>query len=54
MPERFRPLRNTRYEAEDTGEIFEEAFELEPTVLTKDVTTKAAQDPAGPVRRLPD
>ncbi len=42
MPERFRGLRHTRYEAEDTGEMFEEAFEVEPTVLTKEETTKAA------------
>jgi hypothetical protein len=42
MPDRFQKLLQARYEAEATADLFEEAFELEPTLLTKRKTTKAA------------
>jgi len=42
MPDRFQKLLQARYEAEATADLFEEAFETEPTLLTKKKTTKAA------------
>ena len=42
MPERFQKLLQARYEAEATADLFEEAFETEPTLLTRKKTTKAA------------
>jgi len=42
MPERFQKLLQARYEAEATADLFEEAFEIEPTLLTRKKTTKAA------------
>jgi len=42
MPERFQKLLQARYEAEATADLFEEAFETEPMLLTKKKTTKAA------------
>jgi len=42
MPERFQKLLQARYEAEATADLFEEAFELEPSLLTRKKTTKAA------------
>ena len=42
IPERFQKLLQARYEAEATADLFEEAFEIEPTLLTRKKTTKAA------------
>ena len=42
FPERFRKLRQARYEAEATADIFEEAFEIEGSLLQGKDTTKAA------------
>jgi len=42
MPERFQKLLQARYEAEATADLFEEAFEIEPSLLTRKKTTKAA------------
>jgi len=42
MPDRFRKLLQARYEAEATADLFEEAFETEPALLTRKKTTKAA------------
>ena len=42
FPERFRKLRQARYEAEATADIFEEAFEIEGSLLLGKDTTKAA------------
>jgi len=42
MPDRFQKLLQARYEAEATADLFEEAFETEPTLLTRKKTTKAA------------
>jgi len=42
MPDRFQKLLQARYEAEATADLFEEAFETEPALLTKKKTTKAA------------
>jgi len=42
MPDRFQKLLQARYEAEATADLFEEAFETEPTLLTRKRTTKAA------------
>jgi len=42
FPERFRKLRQARYEAEATADIFEEAFEIEGRLLLGKDTTKAA------------
>ena len=42
MPDRFQKLLQARYEAEATADLFDEAFEVEPTLLTKKKTTKAA------------
>ena len=39
---RFQSLPQARYETEATADLFEEAFEVEPTLLTKKKTTKAA------------
>jgi len=42
MPQRFQNLLQARFEAEATAALFEEAFETEPALLTKEKTTKAA------------
>jgi CHAT domain-containing protein len=42
LPDHFQKLLQTRYEAEATGGLFEEAFELEPLLLTREEATKAA------------
>ena len=42
LPGRFQSLLQARYEAEATANLFEEAFEIEPALLTKTKTTKAA------------
>jgi len=42
LPDRFRKLLQARYEAEATADLFEEAFEIEPVLLTRKKTTKAA------------
>jgi len=41
-PERFQKLLQARYEAEATADLFEEAFEIEPSLLTRKNTTKTA------------
>jgi len=51
FPERFRKLRQARYEAEATADLFEEAFELEGSLLLGKDTTKAALFEAAPGRR---
>jgi len=50
-PERFRKLRQARYEAEATADLFEEAFELEGSLLLGKGTTKAALFDAAPGKR---
>jgi len=42
LPERFQRLLQTRYEAEAAADLFEEAFEIEASLLTRKATTKAA------------
>jgi len=42
LPERFQRLLQARYEAEATADLFEEAFAIEPSLLTRKSTTKAA------------
>ncbi|MFT7480333.1 MAG: hypothetical protein ACI80N_003641 [Gammaproteobacteria bacterium] len=42
LPARFQKLLQARYEAEATADLFEEAFDVEPALLTKKKTTKAA------------
>ena len=42
MPVSFRKLPQSRREAEATADVFEEAFEVEPVLLTREETTKAA------------
>jgi len=51
MPDRFQKLLQARYEAEATADLFEEAFEIEPTLLTKKKTTKAALFESAPGKR---
>jgi len=51
FPERFRKLRQARYEAEATADLFEEAFELEGSLLLGKDTTKAALFEAAPGKR---
>ena len=50
-PERFRKLRQARYEAEATADIFEEAFDIEGSLLLAEDTTKAALFNAAPGKR---
>jgi len=42
MPARFRKLPQSRREAEAVADVLEEAFEIEPVLLTREETTKAA------------
>jgi hypothetical protein len=49
--ERFDKLLQTRLEAEATGVLFEDAFELDPTLLTRKEATKAALFEAAPGKR---
>ncbi len=42
MPTKFNKLLQSRYEAEATAELFEEAFDVKPALLTRKQTTKAA------------
>jgi len=51
MPDRFQKLLQARYEAEATADLFEEAFEIEPALLTKKKTTKAALFESAPGKR---
>jgi len=51
LPERFQKLLQARYEAEATADLFEEAFEVESTLLTRKKTTKAALFEAAPGKR---
>jgi len=51
MPERFQKLLQARYEAEATADQFEEAFETEPSLLTRKTTTKAALFESAPGKR---
>ncbi|MFT5049214.1 MAG: hypothetical protein ACI8QZ_000604 [Chlamydiales bacterium] len=51
MPERFQKLLQARYEAEATADLFEEAFEVEPALLTRKKTTKAALFESAPGKR---
>jgi len=51
FPERFRKLRQARYEAEATADLFEEAFELEGSLLLGNDTTKAALFEVAPGKR---
>jgi len=50
-PDRFRKLRQARYEAEATADLFEEAFELKGSLLLGKDTTKAALFEAAPGKR---
>ena len=52
MPATFRKLPQTRREVEATAEIFEEAFGLEPVLLTREATTKAALFEAAAKKRF--
>jgi len=51
FPERFRKLRQARYEAEATADLFEEAFDIEGSLLLAKDTTKAALFEAAPGKR---
>lgn len=48
----FVPLRNTRYEAEDLGRLYGEAFDAQATVLTRAEASKAAVIEAAPSARF--
>jgi len=50
-PERFQKLLQARYEAEATADLFEEAFEVEPSLLTRKKTTKATLFESAPGKR---
>jgi len=50
-PERFRKLRQARYEAEATADLFDEAFDIEGSLLLGKDTTKAALFEAAPGKR---
>ena len=50
-PERFRRLRQARYEAEATADLFDEAFDIEGSLLLGKDTTKAALFEAAPGKR---
>ncbi len=52
IPERFQNLVQTRYEVETTARLFEDAFEVEPTLLTRKETTKAALFEAAGAKRF--
>jgi len=51
LPERFQKLLQARYEAEATADLFEEAFAVEPALLTRRKTTKAALFESAPGKR---
>jgi len=51
VPERFQKLLQARYEAEATAGLFEEAFEIEPSLLTRGSTTKSALFESAPGKR---
>ena len=51
VPDRFEKLLQARHEAEATAELFEEAFDTEPTLLTLKETTKAALFQSAPGKR---
>jgi len=50
-PERFRKLRQARYEAEATADLFDEVFDIEGSLLLGKDTTKAALFEAAPGKR---
>jgi tetratricopeptide (TPR) repeat protein len=52
LPDRFEKLLQSRYEAEATADLFEETFELDPVLLTRKETTKAALFEAAPGMRF--
>lgn len=51
LPDRFRRLLQTRYEAETVAGLFEETFETEPVLVTRGEATKAALFAAAPGKR---
>lgn len=51
-PEAFGPLRQTRYEVEDAGAQYEEAFGREPVLLGRGAATKSALFAAAPKARF--
>ena len=52
LPDRFSQLLQTRIEAETTGLLFEDLLEVEPVVLTRKETTKAALFEHAPGKRF--